>query len=451
MKAPEVASSPGACPSGILRLVSRDGLTRREIGWLLAQEARRAAQALRRGIEIKVRESLPQDEEGRMPGESAFGAPMLDGLAALDDAIGMLGELHVRSGLKRRGRIDVAALLYELAPTATIAISAEGGTEVFGEEDELSRMLQMLLADAGSGRTPSESTPQISVERLGQEVHIMTELGPDAAPLDGLERRWLNRMATRAGGRLEVSGRAQTLILPADGIIKEAEMKALRQELAEAQELGEAFARELATVLTSAAGHAGNHESDATEHWTDLISLAPALASSLERAGDTGSALRQAVEAIAGFRASELNAPFDVAEVLTPLSRDLAVDLHALPGQRAFDGAPGTVGLLGRLLLLCAQEQAPPGEVPTMTFVVRESELELSVTFLAPATLDPKQRPQGFAWAAGRALARQSGGSAQSSSEPCEQGRRVLLWARIPERSLSSSHPSARPGSWRPD
>lgn len=423
-------------------LVSRDGLTRREIGWLLAQEARGAAQALRRGIEIKVKESMPPpSEESALALPGPYTMPMLDGLSALDDAIGMLGDLQSHSATRRRGRIDLAALLYELAPQATITLSAEGGTEVFGDQEELCRMLQMLLTDAGYGTPTSGAAPEISVQRKGDEVHVLTELGPDAAPQAGLERRWLNRMAMRLGGRLAVSGRAQTLVLPADGVVKEAEIKALRQELAEAQELGEAYARELASVLSSAEMHALPQETEATERWTDIVRLAPALAYSLEHSRLEDSPLLRAVTAIGEFRASELSKQFPIADVWCHLGQEYGANIHVNPVDGRFFGAPGATLLLARLLITSALEQPLVPREIIATAQLREQELELAVTFLASDGGDAQAptQPLGFAWSSLRALARQSGGRAGFSIETSETAPRLLFWARVPEQTHQNS------------
>ncbi len=393
-----------------------------------------------------MRESLvppPNDAVAPVPVLGSPGAPWLDGLSALDDAIGLLGDLQTRPGTRRRGRIDAAALLYELAPHATITLAADGGSEVFAEEDELLRMLQMLLADAGYGNNSSEAATEIHVERSGDEVHIAMELGPDAAPLDSLERRWLVRMATRLGGRIEMSGRRQALVLPADGATQEAELRALRRELADAQELGEAYARELASVLASAESQTTAPPFD-SELWSDLLTLSTHLRRSLSRSGDEGSLVRQAVDTVCEFRAAEQNAAFDVAEALSSLPQRHSIDLHVLAGQRHFVGARAGVAALAELLALAALEMTRPGEAPSMTFAVREHELELSVTFVEPPGAELAARPESFAWYAAQALTRARAGRAGSSLEGAPTSRRVLFWARIPEHSPRLVGPEGR-------
>src|SRR5260221_14105370 len=116
-------------------------LTRQELGWLLTQEAQGAADRLRHGVQVL--KSNPPTE----------GEPSIDSeLTALDDAMRMLSTLHNRpiSVRGRRGRIDLAAMLWELAPDAQLQIEPGSGTEVFGDEAELRRMLSLMIGH-GSG------------------------------------------------------------------------------------------------------------------------------------------------------------------------------------------------------------------------------------------------------------------------------------------------------------
>ncbi|HET9930830.1 MAG TPA: hypothetical protein VFQ35_09095, partial [Polyangiaceae bacterium] len=220
--------------------MSNERLTRHEITWLLAQEARGAARTLR-------------SEVGRVSMPSAVPAPgtepVVTTLDALDDTIEMLSALNTgsRGNKARRGRIDLAALLVEIAPSARIAIEPGAGTEVFGEESELRRMLNLLVNQAAAGATETE----VRIRRLGDLIKISVDLGPDAAQAGELERRWLSRMATRHGGSFELDGATQSILLQADGASDQREVHELRKELEQAQQLGEAYARELAAVLGS--------------------------------------------------------------------------------------------------------------------------------------------------------------------------------------------------------
>jgi len=224
--------------------VSQERLTRQELSWLLAQEARGAARALREGVQQLTQPPPPG------PSIEIKDAPAVEtNLDALDEAILRLGELQMGSrAAARRGRIDIGALVCEVVPNARIAMHTGSGTEVFGEEQELRRMLHLLVSQTNSSPMDSESArPDVDVKRDGEWVKISVELGPDSSATAELERRWLSRMATRHGGRLELEGGTETLFLPADRATDE--MAELRRELEQAQQLGEAYARELAAAF----------------------------------------------------------------------------------------------------------------------------------------------------------------------------------------------------------
>lgn len=215
-------------------------LTRHEISWLLAQEARGAAKTLRTEV-----------DQLRAPGEVRSGGPPVEtALDALEDTIEMLSTLNTGArGKGRRGRIDLASLLFEIAPNARVAIAPGAGTEVFGEESELRRMLHLLVGQAGA-RVPAQAEIEVKIRRQGDFVRISADLGPDTAALGELERRWLSRMALRHGGSVELEGGTHSILLQADGAIDQREVTELRKELEQAQQLGEAYARELASVLS---------------------------------------------------------------------------------------------------------------------------------------------------------------------------------------------------------
>jgi two-component system OmpR family sensor kinase len=236
------------------RLVTTARLTRQELGWLLAQEARGAAKILRQDVTL-LSQPPPADLTALViPQPEIRVSSTLD---ALEDAIGMLSELESGPGGKgaRRGRIDLAALLWEIAPTATISIEPGAGTEVFGEESDLRRILHVLvlLSNSTGGGQEVASSP-IRIRRETDWIRIGVDLGPDVSASTGLERRWLSRMATQMGGHLDLEGGAMALLLPADASNDQSEVADLRKELVQAQQLGEAYARELATAF--AAGQA---------------------------------------------------------------------------------------------------------------------------------------------------------------------------------------------------
>jgi two-component system OmpR family sensor kinase len=221
-------------------------LTRNELAWLLAQEAKSAAQKLRRGVGVDLSETTPaptilDDMSGGIEGA----------LDHLDDVVGQLASLHGPSAPRRRGRIDIATLVWEVAPDAKTQLEMGEGTGVFGDETELRRMLHILIGQTGDP-AGSRGSAAITVRRDGTDVKISVHLGPDKTPTFDVERTWLSRMALRYGGRLELDGVTQTLALPADVDERVQEIQELRRELAEAQAQGEAYARELAAVFTRA-------------------------------------------------------------------------------------------------------------------------------------------------------------------------------------------------------
>jgi signal transduction histidine kinase len=171
-------------------------------------------------------------------------------LNRLDEAVSMLASLHGGSLHRgRRGKIDIAALLWEVAPEAKVQLEMGEGTTVFADENELRRMLHMLIGQGGDP-TNAKGAAEVFVRRVGDEVRVGVNLGPDTPATFENERAWLSRMALRFGGRLDLDGSMQTLTLPADVDLHRREVETLRKELAAAQAQGEAYARELAAVFS---------------------------------------------------------------------------------------------------------------------------------------------------------------------------------------------------------
>lgn len=261
--------------------MSNERLTRHEISWLLAQEARGAAKALREGV---TRLTNPPPTSGEPPPSAPSVHTTLD---ALDGAIGMLSALQAEPASKqgpRRGRIDLAALLCDVAPNARIQMAPGEGTEVLGDEGELRRILHMLVNQthanpSGAGATAS---PEIEIRRDGDFVKISVDLGPDSSATAELERRWLSRMAVQHGGKLEYKGGRQAVFLPADGASDQREVVELRKELEQAQQLGEAYARELAAVFSSGIALSEAREPAPTPPGTERLAALIALAARLE-------------------------------------------------------------------------------------------------------------------------------------------------------------------------
>jgi signal transduction histidine kinase len=253
-----------------------DRLTRQELAWLLTQEARSAAEKLRKGVAIL---SAPEVRALTSPP-----APSVEPeLNALDDAMRMLANLqHGASTRGRRGRIDLAALLWEVAPSARVSIEPGSGTEVFGDEGELRRMLQVLVgANGPTGGVGELGTPDVSIRREAGEIRVSVTLGPDSSANAETERAWLSRMAVRYGGRLELEGGTESILLPAEGATEEREVESLRRELEAAQRQGEAYARELAAVFSYSQSGAGPRFSSKPPETGVTLSALSGMASAL--------------------------------------------------------------------------------------------------------------------------------------------------------------------------
>ena len=224
--------------------MTKGRLTRQELGWLLTQEAQGAAERLRKGV-TALKSNVPPPPDSQAPEGAGHGVETT--LAALDDAMRMLSNLHKQPGSVRgrRGRIDLASLLWEVAPEARVQIEPGSGTEVSGDESELRRMMHVLLGHGGG------SGSAVTIKRDGDYVRVAVVLGPDSSAQAETERAWLSRMAIRYGGRYDLEGGMEVLALPADGVDERDERAALRKELDEARKQGEAYARELAQVFAA--------------------------------------------------------------------------------------------------------------------------------------------------------------------------------------------------------
>jgi len=238
-----------------------DKLTKQELSWLLTQEARGAAERLRKGVQILTKQPTPPP--AREPGKSdrppQSERPMTltiagetEGLEStldmLEGAMQKLSELSgPQSARVRRGRVDVAALLWEVAPDAKVQLEPGAGTEVFGDEAELRRMLHVLMG--GFQQSGVGGAQLVQLKREGAEVRLGVQLGPDTAPISPAERGWLSRMAIRYGGRYELDGASEFIIFPALEAEEAKEVQTLRKELEAAKAQGEMYARELAAAF----------------------------------------------------------------------------------------------------------------------------------------------------------------------------------------------------------
>ncbi|MFO0739327.1 MAG: hypothetical protein U0270_25750 [Labilithrix sp.] len=240
--------------------MSKGKLTRNELSWLLTQEAQNAAERLRVGVTFLRTQAPPPITGGHPTGLTTPPAGPADpthglesSLDALDDVMKMLSSLNQRGTAQaqaqaqavqgRRGRIDLAALIMEAAPDARVSIEPGSGTEIYGDEVDIRRMIQVLV-----GHGHGEGT-QLNVRRDGEEVKVTVVLGPDLSPTAETERAWLSRMIIRYGGSHELEGGSETLSFPADGASDRNESAALRKELDEARKQGEVYARELAAMF----------------------------------------------------------------------------------------------------------------------------------------------------------------------------------------------------------
>jgi hypothetical protein len=267
--------------------VTAGRLTRQELGWLLAQEARGAAKMLRKDVTLLTQPPPPE------PAVVAIKMPEVrleSTLDMLDDTIGMWSELDApgsSGGRGRRGRIDLAALMVELLPGASVSLEPGAGTEVFGEETEIRRMLHVLISETnspGGGRETRRAA--VTIRRDHEWVKIAVDLGPDVSASMDLERRWLSRMAVRMGGRLDLERGTMALVLPADASADQSEVADLRKELEQAQQLGEAYARELASVFVASDPKESGARSDERTVAQRRFELLLSLASALHRALD---------------------------------------------------------------------------------------------------------------------------------------------------------------------
>jgi two-component system, OmpR family, sensor kinase len=393
--------------------VSPARLTRREVGWLLAQEARGAASALRKGVtqraapdvDIQIREE---------PGLTST-------LNVLDDAINLWSELeHGAPTRGRRGRIDIAALLCEIAPEARISIEPGPGTEVFGEESDLRRLLHLFVAHRGGTAGREVTAGEVEVRRQDEWIQVRVELGPDWTVSDGLERRWMSRMAMRLGGRIELVGSTEILSLPADSDSDHVEVENLRKELQEAQELGESYARELAAVFAEVQGR--SQEADRAGSKTEGLDvlrgvaaltargLRPifgslrdsarnarrnrddeTLASTLATTADQGFELLTDLEHVAELRVDEPRRATPLERVIEEAlaaaeprarRRSVTIDVRAEPTS-AHVGAKA-LGRLMRFMLDHAIAATPAGGTVGLSVAVSGQELEIAVDDAGP-------------------------------------------------------------------
>jgi hypothetical protein len=166
--------------------------------------------------------------------------------------------------------------LYEFAPQGRFSIEPGSGTEVVGNEADLRRVLQLMVLQSPTSSDPSEAERSVDVRREGDWIRVSVDLGPDIALVHEAERRWLHRVAIRHGGRFELRGNTQCLLLPADASAH-AEVVELQRELEQAQLLGETYARELASVIAQDSPKAGAGKAGPADTALELLAALGAI------------------------------------------------------------------------------------------------------------------------------------------------------------------------------
>lgn len=319
-------------------MTDKDRLTKQELSWLLTQEARAAAHTLRQGVSrLSQVPPTTKPQPASVEIESS-----LDALDVLDDAMRMLDSLNTTDSKRMpRGNTDLAALLGEVLVGAKLCLQPGSGTEVYGDEGELRRMVQMMVRQSELMHSGADA-PEVQLSRQGEYVRLSVALGPDAPGADRTERAWLARMALRYGGRLELNGGQETLFLPAAGAHDHTEMEALRKELHEAQQQGEAYARELAAVFAT---------QGTTEQCATAPSTIPPPNDTLTPIAGLCSAISSQIKALVASLAAEMDACCDsvrcpgesqridttrlcylqLQELTADLGRVVAVDPHETP------------------------------------------------------------------------------------------------------------------------
>jgi signal transduction histidine kinase len=202
-------------------------------------------------------------------------------------------------------------------------------------------------------------------------------------------------MATRMGGKLDLEGGTMALLLPADASNDQSEVADLRKELVQAQQLGEAYARELATVFAAGQMPEPDVQADRADVSVRRFGLLVALSSAVHRllspvfrgieeeveklGGDARAAMTLHVSSgysllaelgrVASCPTSEPSHIVDAAKVL----RDCAAEAEAraarlgirlvleTPAELLFATRPKALALLARTLMDHALSASPRG------------------------------------------------------------------------------------------
>jgi len=300
-------------------------------------------------------------------------------------------------------------------------------------------MLQVLVGSNNpTGGTSEMGTPELSIRREGSEIRVSVLLGPDSSANAETERAWLSRMATRYGGRLELEGATESILLPADGATDQREVEDLRRELEAAQRQGEAYARELAAVVSysqSPPPRFSSQPADANKTLNALAAMAGGMSTQLR---SLFTSIGRGISSSTGNQGSGPNGsdwlaePMDIAnEIVTDLvrlaecpiyestqhlnfadtvraamaelesraiRRGVALKSH-IPGHADLESCPAAVALLARTLIHDAIVATPRGGQVTVSVESKEKHLHLLVTDGGP----PIPEPSHLALAASRA------------------------------------------------
>lgn len=418
-----------------------DKLTKQELSWLLTQEARGAAERLRKGVQILTAKPPPpppprpkSDRPSERPMTLTSAGEETEGLEStldmLDGAMQRLAELSGPATQRvRRGRVDLAAMLWEVAPDATVQLEPGAGTEVFGDESELRRMLHVLLG--GWQQSGVGGAQLVTLRREGDEIRLGVQLGPDTAPISPAERGWLSRMAIRYGGRYELDGSNEFIVFPALEAEEAKEVQTLRKELEAAKAQGEAYARELAAVFAEEpeAGTrppAAHEAADPTVALAAAARLAEALADDLRAVfGPLGAArLRAAQAGVAGDLVDEVQRALGRGAELLALSRHMS----------RIASAPGPISVdLGAV----AQDEAA---LATVAFASR------GVVLTVAAADDPRPLLVEGSPAALRALVAELLDQALRASQPGEEVRLAVEGGALVVDRVGRGGEPSRPG-----
>jgi two-component system OmpR family sensor kinase len=426
----------------------RERLTRSELSWLLTQEARGAAERLRKGVQIltKPAPDLPMPAKSdRAPGSERpitltstgeEGEGLESTLDMLDGAMQKLSQIYGPSTQRgRRGRFDLAALLWEVAPDAKVNLTPGVGTEIYGDENELRRMLHMLLGAASQNVGGAQV---VDLKREGDEVKLSVALGPDTAPISPAERGWLARMAIRYGGRYELDGASEILIFPAEDAEQRAEVKELRRELEAAKAQGEAYARELAAVFAEPGNSSRPPPPSAHEAAADAHAFLAPMARISDAVADD---LRAILAPLGAAKIKAQNAGTPENDPSSALLREVheslvkGAELLALTRQIARVG--GDINRIPVDLALLARDEA---SLATVAFASRGVVLTIAIGPEGGLELDgmPSALRALVAEMLDRALRGSEPGSEVRIAVDLEEGRRALVVEGVGEGSESA-------------